>query len=71
MQKKAMSIRLSAEQEEALSAIARELTVQRPDLLALSGDVELSIYATMKIALGLGIKQLQDQVREARKGAKR
>lgn len=53
-----LTVRLSAEQVEALARLGPVLTAQRPDLAALNGGV-LSPYAVLRIAVGYGLRMLE------------
>ena len=58
---KATSIRLTADQERALERLAPVLAKARPELAALAGGA-LTLYATLRVALSIGIQELEKQV---------
>lgn len=62
---KSTSIRLTADQSEALERLAPILTATRPDLAGLAGNGGLTPYSVLRVAIALGIRALEDQVDEA------
>jgi hypothetical protein len=60
-QVQAVTIRLTADQVATMERLAAALAEQRPDLVALAGG-ELSTYAMLRIAVGCGLKQLEQEV---------
>jgi hypothetical protein len=60
-QVQAVTIRLTADQVATMERLAAALAEQRPDLVALAGG-ELSTYAMLRIAVGYGLKQLEQEL---------
>jgi hypothetical protein len=60
-QVQAITIRLSAVQVATMERLAAALAEQRPDLVALVGG-ELSTYAMLRIAVGYGLRRLEQEV---------
>jgi uncharacterized membrane protein (DUF2068 family) len=60
-QVQAISMRLTADQVVTMERLSAALAEQRPDLLALAGG-ELSTYAILRIAVGYGLKQLEQEL---------
>jgi hypothetical protein len=54
-------MRLTADQVATMERLSAALAEQRPDLVALAGG-ELSTYAMLRIAVGCGLKQLEQEV---------
>lgn len=65
---KQTSVRLTDEQSEALERLGPAVTAIRPELAALAGDGGLTPYAVLRVAISLGIAELERQVAEASKG---
>jgi hypothetical protein len=71
-QKRSMSVRVTAEQEQALQELAKSLTATNPQAVALHGESELSAGAVLKMVVARGIASMQaDMKRPATKPKKK
>ena len=61
---KSMSVRLTEEQQAALERLAPVLTRKRPDLAGLAGDGGLTTYSVLRIAIAIGLADLERQAAE-------
>jgi hypothetical protein len=66
-----MSVRVTAEQEQALQELAKSLTATNPELLALVGEPELSDGVVLKMVVARGIASMQADMRAATKPKKK